>query len=117
MAIILLVVLLIALSLTALWYRSCYVRALEDQIALANFLMEVLTNDRERAHQQTDFLQFVMTSEFSNAGAMSEVSANRLIDIARKRAPLAVPANRKLYWAMNETPDLFFENCDPKRPR
>ena len=78
MAIILLVVLLIALSLTALWYRSSYVRALEDQIALANFLMEVLTNDRERVHQQTDFLEFVMKSEFSNAGAMSEVSANRL---------------------------------------
>jgi len=93
-----------------------YQRAIRDQVELANFLMEVLTSDRERADQKANFLNFVLASKYPSAAVLAGMGANLLVGIAKRRAAQTVPANRDLYWAMNQNPTLFFEDGDPAKP-
>lgn len=117
MSMTLLTIALIVLALMAWWFRQAYYRALHDQIMLANFLMEVLTSDRERSQQKANFLDFVLKSKYPNAGMLSAMCSDLVIGIAKRRAYHTIPANRDLYWQMNKTPQVFFEGGDPSKPR
>lgn len=113
----LLAILSFILAVLACWFFQAYQRAIRVQVELANFLMEVLTSDRERAHQKANFLNFILKSKYPDAAVLSGMCSNLLVDIARQRAPQTVPANRDIYWAMNHNPTQFFEDGDPSRPR
>lgn len=117
MGLALLAILSFVLAFLAWWFYRAYQRAIRDQVELANFLMEVLTSDRERAYQKANFLNFVLASKYPSAAVLAGMGASLLVGIAKRRAPQTVPANRDLYWAMNQNPTLFFEDGDPAKPR
>ncbi len=101
----------------AAWFYHSYRRAILDQIKIANFLMEILTSDRERALQKENFLSFIIKSSYSNPDSLAAHCNELVIDIAKQRASQTIRANTDIYWAMNKSPLVFFEGGDPQRPR
>lgn len=114
---VLLGVVAVVAATAALIFRNAFRKAISDQMDLANLTMEALTSKQAHSQMRNDFLNFILEARCESKEALMAAASTHLIATAQGVAHRTVPANLDIYWAMNKTPEMFFENGDPTKPR